>query len=179
MFPPIPTWDGLHPLIVHFPIALLIVAPVLVVLGLVFHRRFVCFAVSATVLMALGTIAAFVAVSTGEAAGELAMRTPEINAALERHEELAETTRWVFVVLTLLFAALAFVPAAIKRPLKRLPGVIAGVVFLLIYSGGTLLLANTAHQGGRLVHEFGVQALVATNDPGPAPVLADRDDDDD
>ena len=32
-FPPIPSWDGLHPLIVHFPIALLLVAPLLVVLG--------------------------------------------------------------------------------------------------------------------------------------------------
>ena len=24
--PPVPTWDGLHPLIIHFPIALLLVA---------------------------------------------------------------------------------------------------------------------------------------------------------
>ncbi len=33
-FPPFPSWDGLHPLIVHFPIALLLVAPLFVVLGL-------------------------------------------------------------------------------------------------------------------------------------------------
>ena len=32
-FPPIPSWDGLHPLIIHFPIVLLLVAPVLVLIG--------------------------------------------------------------------------------------------------------------------------------------------------
>ena len=31
--PPIPSWDGLHPLIIHFPIALLLVAPLLVLVG--------------------------------------------------------------------------------------------------------------------------------------------------
>ena len=31
--PPIPSWDGLHPLIIHFPIALLLVAPLLVLIG--------------------------------------------------------------------------------------------------------------------------------------------------
>ena len=31
--PPIPSWDGLHPLIIDFPIALLLVAPLLVLIG--------------------------------------------------------------------------------------------------------------------------------------------------
>jgi len=177
MLPPIPTWDGLHPLIVHFPIALLLVAPVLVIVGLVLYRHYLWFAISALVLMILGTAAAFVAVSTGEAAGELALRTPEINAALERHEALAETTQWVFLGLTILFALLVFVPQIVKRPLKRLPGSIVAVVFLLIYSGGMLLVANTGHAGGRLVHEFGVQALVAETPADAASGFSLGDDD--
>lgn len=167
MLPPIPPWDGLHPLVVHFPIALLIVAPVLVVLGLIIYRQYIWFATAALVIMAIGTLFAFIAVSTGEAGAELAMRSPEINPVLERHEELAETTQWVFLGLTLLFAAITFIPHLVKRPLKRLPGSVVAVAFLLIYGGGTILLANTAHQGGRLVHEFGVQALVAES---PTPV---------
>ncbi len=36
MFPPLPTdWSGFHPLVIHFPIALLLVAPVLVVVAMV------------------------------------------------------------------------------------------------------------------------------------------------
>jgi uncharacterized membrane protein len=153
--------------VVHFPIALLIVAPVLIALGLIVYRQYQWFAISALVIMSLGVLAAFVTVSTGEAGAELAMRSPEINPVLERHEEMAETTQWVFLGLTLLFAAITLIPRALKRPLKRLPDTIVAVAFLLIYSGGTILLANTAHEGGRLVHEFGVQALVAETPPRP------------
>ncbi|HMM34152.1 MAG TPA: hypothetical protein PKA62_05380, partial [Thermoanaerobaculia bacterium] len=76
--PPMPSWDGLHPLIVHFPVALLLVAPVLVLLALVVrgHRRGLLLA--ALALMVLGTAASWVAVSTVEAAGKLADRSPEV-----------------------------------------------------------------------------------------------------
>ncbi len=167
MFPPMPSWDGLHPLVVHFPIALLIVAPVLVVLGLIMYRQYLWFAIAALAIMTLGTAAAFVAVLTGEAGAELVMRSPEINPVLARHEELAETTQWVFLGSTLLFAAITLIPHAVRRPLKRLPGTIVTIAYLLIYSGGIILLANAAHEGGRLVHEFGVQALVAETPPPP------------
>src|SRR5512140_602898 len=91
--PPLPTWDGLHPLVTHFPIALLLVAPLFLVLGLVRRSSGRPFLLAALLLMALGTIAIFVAVPTGEAAGRLAERTPLVSKALERHEELAETSR--------------------------------------------------------------------------------------
>ncbi len=48
--PSLPGWDGLHPLVVHFPIALLLVAPVFVVLGLVLPRAGRGFLVGALVL---------------------------------------------------------------------------------------------------------------------------------
>ena len=90
MFPPIPSFDGLHPIVVHFPVALLIVAPLFLALAALFPSKAGCFGRSALVLLALGTIASFVAVESGEAAARLADRTPEINAQIERHEELAE-----------------------------------------------------------------------------------------
>lgn len=164
-FPPLPSWDGLHPLIVHFPIALLLVAPLFVILGMVLrHGR--PFLWTTLLLMAIGTAATFVAVSTGEAAGKLAERTPEINAVLEHHEELAETTRVVFTVLTVIFAAILVVPAAFRRQPGRVVKVILPLVFLVCYGAGVILLANTAHNGGRLVHELGVQALTSAA-PGP------------
>jgi uncharacterized membrane protein len=170
--PPLPSWDGLHPLIVHFPIALLLVAPLFVVVGILL-RGSRSFLWAALLLMAIGTTATFLAVSTGEAAGKLAERTPQINAVLERHEELAEATRAVFLVLTLVFAAIVVAPAAFRRLRGPAFQVVLSLVFLLCYGAGVVFLANTAHNGGRLVHELGVQALMP---PGPEPVetRADR-----
>ena len=168
-FPPIPTWDGVHPLIVHFPIALLLVAPVFVVLGLVVGARSRVFAVSALILMVLGTAGTFVAVATGEAAGKLADRTPEVNRVLEHHEQLAERTRLVFTVLTVVYAGLLAGPAALKRGLPRAPVAVLTVAFLAVYGAGVVVLANTAHNGGRLVHELGVRSLMPAS---PLPVAA-------
>ena len=54
--PPIPTWEGLHPLVVHFPIALLLVAPWLVLLGaLLAPSRGRPWLFAALTLLALGT----------------------------------------------------------------------------------------------------------------------------
>lgn len=158
--PPIPSWDGLHPLIVHFPIALLLLAPLFVVIGLVVGRRGVPYLMAGLILMALGTTASYVAVETGEAAARLAERSPQVNAVLEHHEELAERTRLVFTLLTVVFAGLLAVRHFAGDRMGR--GAFAGIVvlFLLIYSGGALNLANTAHNGGRLVHELGVRAFM-------------------
>jgi uncharacterized membrane protein len=97
-----------------------------------------------------------------------------VRAVLERHAELGEMTRNVFTALTLVFAGFVFVPTRLKRPLSR--GVTAGLglLFLVLYAAGALLIANTAHQGARLVHEFGVHAMMAgapsdSVAPGPRP----------
>lgn len=167
MFPPLPgDWSGLHPLIIHFPIALLFIAPLLVVIGLAFKGGRHAYLVSALLLMAVGTLATYVAVSTGEAAGELAEGFGPVGAMLERHEGLAETTRAVFTVLTLVFAGLLAVPKLMKREMRGPIFYGAHVMFLVAYLFGAGLLANTAHEGGMLVHQSGVRAMVAAAPAG-------------
>jgi uncharacterized membrane protein len=181
MLPPIPSWDGLHPLIIHFPIALLIVAPVLALLGTFIKGRGRVFLMSALVLMILGSLAAWFAVSTGEAASEFAERAGAAQAVLEEHEELAETTRAVFTVLTGVFAVIVVAPLLFRKELARSIVIPLNLAFLLFYGAGILLLVNTAHQGGRLVHEYGVLAMT-TSSPGPAtnaPPQQKHEDDDD
>ncbi|MHB8078885.1 MAG: DUF2231 domain-containing protein [Candidatus Krumholzibacteriia bacterium] len=163
--PPLPGWDGLHPLIVHFPIALLFVAPVFLAAALARPAWRRAALASALVLATLGTAALYIAVPTGKAAGQLAERTPEINAALERHESLAETTRTLFTILTVILAVMLLAPRLLGRDLAPAPARLLQAAFLALYLGGTLVLANAAHEGGRLVHEFGVHALVASADP--------------
>jgi uncharacterized membrane protein len=159
--PAVPSWDGLHPLIIHFPIALLFAAPLFVVIGAALGpRKGRPMLYSALLLMALGAASTFFAVETGEAAGKIAERSPEINAMIERHEFLAERTRLAFSVLTVIFAGILLAPVVSRRAPGRVVSTILPLVFLVAYGAGMLLLANTADHGGRLVHELGVHALI-------------------
>ena len=174
--PPVPSWDGLHPLIIHFPIGLLLIAPLFVLIGaLMPPPRGRAFHLAALILMLLGTISIFVAVESGEAAGKLAERTPQINAVLERHSGLAETTLYIFTALTLGFAAVLALARVLRRESTRLAATVLPLVFLVAYGVGALFLVNTAHNGGRLVHEFGVKAIVASTAPADTPT-SNRDD---
>ena len=173
--PPVPSWSGLHPLIIHFPIALLLIAPLFVLIGAVLPpRRSRGLFFAALILMALGTLSVFVAAQSGEAAGRLAERTPEINAILENHEHLAERTEIAFSTATLVFGALLLVPLLARHAPSRVTATILPLAFLLLYLPAAALLMNTAHNGGRLVHEFGVRAIVA---PSPLPPATTTDND--
>ena len=162
-FPAIPSWDALHPLIIHFPIALLLIAPIFIVVGAVLTpAKGRSYLIAAMVLLLVGTASIFLAVETGEAAGKLAERAPGMQQVLETHESLAERTQAVFSVLSVIFLALLAVPWFLKREDTRLTTTILPLAFLVLYSAGALLLVNTAHNGGRLVHEFGVRAMVTS-----------------
>jgi uncharacterized membrane protein len=162
-FPTIPSWDGLHPLIIHFPIALLLIAPLFIIAGAVMQpAKGRAYHLAGLALMLLGTAAVFVAVATGEAAGELAERIAGVKQVLETHEMLAERTRVVFSILSVIFATQLFVPRLLKHAESRLVTTTLPLAFLVLYSAGMLLLVNTAHNGGRLVHEFGVRAMVSS-----------------
>lgn len=188
MFPSLPTWSELHPIVIHFPIALLFVAPLFIVLSLIFQKSAKAFTVSALVLMVIGTIAAVVAVQTGEAASEPVEHLAQAEAILERHEDLAELAQWLFLGLTATFAGLSFLPVLLKKTVPPALWVTAHVVFLMAYAGCAGVLGLAAHQGGRLVHEAGIhtamgwpEATVSTA-PSPQPDRSrgrDRDHDDD
>jgi uncharacterized membrane protein len=160
MLPPWPGWDGLHPLVIHFPIAQLLTAPVFVVLAMIQPKRATCFGVSALAMLVLGTAAAFVAVETGEAAAELVTRGEAISAAIESHASLAEPARNVFAGLTALYTLLLVVPIVLKRLATRTWVVATHAVFLGLLLAGGLVLANAAHRGAMLVHKYGVHAML-------------------
>jgi uncharacterized membrane protein len=160
MLPPWPGWDGLHPLVIHFPIALLLVAPLFVALAIVRPKHAGMFGLSALVLLALGTAAAFVAVETGEAAAELATKTDAITAAIERHATMAGNARDVFAGLTALYAVLLGLPLVVRKLATRGWVTATSTIFLALLLSGGVVLANAAHLGGLLVHKYGVQAML-------------------
>lgn len=165
---PMPTWDNLHPIIIHFPIALLLVAPLFIFLGLVRPAKLWAFSMAALLLMLLGTAGAYIAVETGEATAQLVDQTPRVHAAIEEHQAYAEKTRLIFTVLTALFALLAVAPLAFRK-LKPAPILAAQGLFLVVYMASCLVLARTGHLGGRLVHGYGVHVMLGEPLPPPPP----------
>jgi uncharacterized membrane protein len=160
--PPLPSWDALHPLIIHFPIVLLLLSPLFILISaLLSPQRGRPYMVVALSLLLLGTGTLFIAASTGEAAADLAERGEGMNAVLAAHESLASETRIVFTVLSAILLGTFAVFRVLRRQETRLASRYLPLTFLALYTVGILFLVNTAHAGGRLVHEFGVHALIS------------------
>ena len=158
MFHLFSVWNGLHPIIVHFPVILLLVAPVLVLLGSFLpeaHRGpFLGYALT---LMVLGTCMTYVAVATGEAATKAVVCRPALRGPLQEHRSLAETTRELFSLITPIFALLLLAHRLLRRKLDAWVRTSLFAAFLLFYGTGAVLLVDTALKGSHLVKALGSQ----------------------
>lgn len=160
-FPPIPTWDAMHPLIVHFPIVLLLLSPAFIAISAALPPpRNRPYMLVALLILLLGTASLFFAASTGEEAAALADRGGGVNSVLAAHERLASDTEILFSALSFILLCLFTWPRLLRRQETRITSTIVPLAFLVVYSVGILFLVNTAHAGGRLVHEFGVHAML-------------------
>jgi uncharacterized membrane protein len=161
-----PGWNGTHALIVSIPIILLLIAPLFVIVGTVLpSAKGQPFLVWALILMILGTVTVFVAAATGEAAMRVLGPSPATQVALEQHRDLAGTTEELFLMLTLAFAALLFVPRLLGNEFESWVNSALLAAFLVFYATGALFLANTVHHGGHVVHELGHKAPVTGSGP--------------
>lgn len=151
-----PNWSDIHPAVVHFPIALLFIAPLFLMLGAIFKKQDL--KIAFLILLLLGTVSIIVAASTGEAAGEkIKVITDALLETLEHHESAAEKSRTIFIILSIVGIAWHFfrtrassIPVQVKA--------LALSCFLLLYGYGLWTLSNAAHHGGALVHHHGVHS---------------------
>lgn len=173
--PPLPSWETLHPLIVHFPIVLLLLSPLFILISAVLAPpKGRPYMISAIIILLLGTASLFLAAETGEAGAERAEHTAAVNSVLETHEGLAEQTEIIFSGLSVILLGMVAIPRIMRHQDTRLFTTFLPLSFLVLYAVGVLYLANTAHAGGRLVHEFGVHATpVVGNIPANAPPAAE------
>jgi uncharacterized membrane protein len=163
-FPSLPTWDALHPSLSHFPIALLLLVPFCLLAALLITRYRRTLAFVALGLTLVGTIAVYLSASTGDAARDIARdaapQSAEVKAAVQTHEDLGSVVRAASSALTVLLAALLLAPRLLKRELKE-SHLVAGLAILLGLSlVAGLVLLNTAHTGGLLVHKLGMHARI-------------------
>lgn len=166
-----PQWSDLHPLVVHFPIALLLVVPIFLVLALFNRTTARVFSLSAFILMAIGTIGAVIAVQTGEAADDAMKFSETVEVIVERHEDLAETARNLFILLTVAFGVLLFLPGILHRTVSRGWWLGLNGVFLVAYLVGCGYLVATGKGEGALTHGPGAP-LASAQTQKTAPVKA-------
>jgi uncharacterized membrane protein len=160
--PPAPPLEGMHVLVVHFPVALSVVAMLFVFLAMILPVRLRWCSFAALVLLALGTAGMFAAVATGEAARDAAEdASVEADYVLKQHEQLGELVRIVFLIVTVLYGLFVLLPSVVRKWTTASYLVPVQLVFLVVLLAANVLVANTAHLGGRLVHQYGVHAAIA------------------
>ena len=148
--------ESVHPMVVHFPIALLLTA-VGCDLAAVALRRPVL-RQAALWNLSLGTVAAAMAVWTGLRAEDVAKHSFEIHQVMELHERLGKIT------LALALMAVSWRVAKRDRLSAR-----ARVITSLLMLAMAMTLAWGGYLGGRLVYEFGVGGRFGAAAPGANP----------
>ena len=135
--------QSVHPIFVHFPIALLLSA--LAVEGFALALKRPGLHRVSLWNLGLGTAGAAVAVLTGLQAQKVAKHSFEIWKVMELHERLGITT----LILGLMATGLRLVKRDQLGPRLRL------IAFILMLGMASSLVAG-GYLGGRLVYEFGV-----------------------
>lgn len=154
----IPGWEGIHPLVVHFPIGLLAILPLILLLSIVIKEQNKCFTNASLIILILGTLGTMFAVATGLAAMDVAKITEEAKEILEKHETTAAICRNLYMSFTVFYAV--FVYYANKNIIKPSLKTTLQIVFIVYSILGIWFLINTGHYGARLVHEFGILAPI-------------------
>ena len=144
--------ESAHPLVVHYPIALLLTALLLDGLAICFKRP----GLHRVALwnFSLGTLGAGVAVWSGYQAAEVAKHTFEIHQVMELHRKLGIATLVAGVVV-----------AVWRLAARDRLGPWSRAITLLLTVGVAGTLSYGAHLGGRLVYEFGVGGTFGARPP--------------
>ena len=147
-----PDWaPNIHPMIVHFPIALLVAGFAVDLLSLILSRR-PALRDAATWLYCAGAAGAIAAYLTGENAADSMLLPAEVAPLVDVHDNWAFRTMLLFTLLAAARVALPFF-MTLKAP--------AWWAAFVLALAGLGLLFETAEHGAQLVyvHGLGVQAI--------------------
>ncbi len=144
-----------HPLSVHFPIALLLLATLFAIVA--FFVRNKQWRFNRDLLLLLGTIGAWIAVYTGSLADGIVSREICDPTMLKSHESFAFGVAWTYSAAFLLTVAIKLnVLEKFKRYIEIL------IVVLMLAGSG--LLGYTGHLGAQLVYQQGAGVYQPTED---------------
>ncbi|HEX2984010.1 MAG TPA: DUF2231 domain-containing protein [Ignavibacteriales bacterium] len=144
----LPEWaPNLHPLLIHFPIVLLIAAVLFDTAGL-FMKKNSWLQKASLILYLFGTIGVVAAVLSGDAAKESLNIPNAVAPHVEHHEEWAETTLYFFVIYTAARLLIFFFMNSLRKAFL--------VIAVLIGYVGLYFLYETGDHGAELVYGYGL-----------------------
>lgn len=144
-------------MIVHFPIAFLILAFVNDLIGLFFGPRSNRFFDRAGFwVLTLALVGLMGAIVTGETAQAFIPRTPVVRSLIKRHELDAFTTAALTATAWIIQAATKFEPGGVAWSVAGTGRGRLTVWSLLPVAGAVIMMIFTAAHGGDLVHRYKV-----------------------
>jgi uncharacterized membrane protein len=144
----VPEWaPNVHPIIVHFPIALLFIAVLVDFLAIMRHR-FEWLQLAATGLYVLGAITAWMAFFSGREAAEEVLLPAAANPVLTEHADWAQWTASLYGVLALVRLVAIWQGWMLRK--------VVHLFFFLIAAGGLFMLYETGDHGAQLVYKYGI-----------------------
>jgi len=139
-----------HPVIVHFPIALLLVATFFLLIHFFFRGEYKrIFLNSAFFVLILGVIGAWLAIFTGDLADGIVSRKICDPTVLKDHELAGQTTAYLFTGAAIIHLLLFL--NVLKGKMETL---LPFLIFVLMIVG-SVFLYRTGHSGASVVYQQG------------------------
>lgn len=140
---------GWHPLVVHFPLALVVTATLLLWAAGLTRREShaTTLAIVGTWNLCLGAFAALMALATGLAAAVA------VHAGAAAHQSISTHVKWA------IFTTLALVLLAVWRGAGSAQGSRPSWIFLLVLLAATAALIVTGYHGGQNVYRYGIGVI--------------------
>ncbi|PWB72775.1 hypothetical protein C3F09_06110 [candidate division GN15 bacterium] len=146
----------IHPMIVHFPIALIIVAFAAELVGAILQREF--FTKVALLLLVLGVLGGIAAYISGSIAGDHITKAGALGAALEEHDDAATFALWTMIIVALIRLLMAY-----KKWVFGWRQWLAVILLGLSVAA----IARTGYLGGELVFRHAAGVQVGQTAPAP------------
>jgi uncharacterized membrane protein len=159
----------LHPMIVHFPLALSAVMPILMIVFLWLMKKNLMAPKCWLIIIGLQlftTVSAYIALESGEEVEDKVEKVVD-KKLIHTHEEKAE----IFTGVSVLALVLSIVAYVVKKELQT--GIILGLIGISMT--GAILGFNTGKAGGELVYEHGAAGVFADKAIPAEPVIMNKE----
>ncbi len=143
-----------HPLSVHFPIVLLLMATLFKSIGLWSSR--ITWDQGGRFLLILGVLGVWISIYTGDLADGIVSRQLCDPTVLKEHENFAYTTAWIFTAALAMDIVMRFIDLIKTR--------IVSIILVISMIAGSGCLAYVGHLGAELVYQQAAGIYIPSED---------------